>query len=145
MQNIWWSFYNFFWPSWKTFSYTLSLLKGQCHEIFNPWFFNQTIPPRALIHGLKPFQIWLRIRHENWDNCWKCMTSAVWYRPPLPRSGRDRWILKKNSTALFIHRKVVFCTKLLLKKFGFSGLIYVDCGSSFRGLIETAEAAFAVW
>jgi hypothetical protein len=39
--------------------------------------------------------------------------------------------LKKISTTFFIHRKVVFCTKLLLKTFGFCGLI------------ETAEAASA--
>jgi hypothetical protein len=40
-------------------------LKGQCHQIFEPRFFHQTIPPRALIHGPKPFCIWLRIRREN--------------------------------------------------------------------------------
>jgi hypothetical protein len=28
-------------------------------------FFHQTIPHRALIHALKPFRIWLRIRREN--------------------------------------------------------------------------------
>jgi hypothetical protein len=44
----------------------LSFLKGQCHEIFDPrFFFHQTIRPRALIRGLKPFRIWLRIRREN--------------------------------------------------------------------------------
>jgi hypothetical protein len=32
------------------------LLKGQCHEIFDLWFFHQTIPP-----GLKHFLIWLWI------------------------------------------------------------------------------------
>jgi hypothetical protein len=61
----------------------------------------------------------------------------------LPQSDRDRRSsfrslietaesLKKFSTTLFIHRKVVFCTKLCLKKFG------------FHSLIETAEAASAV-
>jgi hypothetical protein len=46
-------------------------LKGQCHEIFDPRvFFHQTIPPRALISGPKPFRIWLRIRRENrFENC----------------------------------------------------------------------------
>jgi hypothetical protein len=34
------------------------LLKGQLHEIFDPWFFHQSTPLRALIHGLKPFCIW---------------------------------------------------------------------------------------
>jgi hypothetical protein len=39
-------------------------LKGECHEIFDLWFFHQTIPPGPLIHGLKPFCIWLRIRED---------------------------------------------------------------------------------
>jgi hypothetical protein len=46
-------------------SITFFVLKGQCHEIFDPRFFHQTIPPRGLIHGLKPFCTWLRIRREN--------------------------------------------------------------------------------
>jgi hypothetical protein len=41
----------------------------ECHEIFYPWFFHQTIPPRALIHELNPFRICLRIHRENRDNC----------------------------------------------------------------------------
>jgi hypothetical protein len=40
-------------------------LKGQQHEIFDNGFFHQTIPSSALIHALKPFRIWLRIRREN--------------------------------------------------------------------------------
>jgi hypothetical protein len=32
-------------------------LKGQCHEIFDPQFFHQSIPLGHLIHGLKPFRI----------------------------------------------------------------------------------------
>jgi hypothetical protein len=40
------------------------LLKGQCNEIFNPRFFSSINPPRALIHRLNPFRIWLRIRRE---------------------------------------------------------------------------------
>jgi hypothetical protein len=40
-------------------------LKGQLHEIFDPSFFHQSTPPRALIHGLKPLRIWLRIRRDN--------------------------------------------------------------------------------
>jgi hypothetical protein len=44
-----------------TTSARVILLKGQCHEIFDPRFFSSNNPPRALIHGLKPFRIWLRI------------------------------------------------------------------------------------
>jgi hypothetical protein len=41
-------------------------LKGQSHEIFDPRFFSSNNPHyRALIHGLKPFRIWLRIHREN--------------------------------------------------------------------------------
>jgi hypothetical protein len=53
----------------------------QCHEIFDLWFFHQTIPPSALIHGLKPFRIWLRIRRVN-----RVGNS----QNRLPRSDRDR-------------------------------------------------------
>jgi hypothetical protein len=41
-------------------------VKGTVSREFRPSvFFHKTIPPRALIHGLKPFWIWLRIRQEN--------------------------------------------------------------------------------
>jgi hypothetical protein len=39
-------------------------LKGQCHEVFDPQFFHQSIHPGPLIKGLKPFQIYIRI-HED--------------------------------------------------------------------------------
>jgi hypothetical protein len=35
------------------------------HEIFDPLFFHQSIPPWALIHGLKLFCIWPNIRRKN--------------------------------------------------------------------------------
>jgi hypothetical protein len=63
----------------------------QGHEIFDPRF-NQTIPPRALIHGLKSFRIWLRIRRENRDHCWKCMalieTAESFLTPRKPSRKR---------------------------------------------------------
>jgi hypothetical protein len=37
-------------------------LKGQCHEIFDPRFFRQSITPRPLINTLKYFRILFRIR-----------------------------------------------------------------------------------
>jgi hypothetical protein len=52
----------------NTIQYLLfrSALKGQLHEIFDPWFFFlQTTPPRSLIHGLKRFCIWPNIRRKN--------------------------------------------------------------------------------
>jgi hypothetical protein len=61
--------------------YSNTVLKGQCHEIFDLWFF-PSIPPRALIHGLKPFRIWIRIRREH-----RLCNS----QNRLPRPDRDRW------------------------------------------------------
>jgi hypothetical protein len=51
---------------WK---YKMSTLtsKGQLHEIFDPrFFFHQSTPPRALIHGLRPFRIW-----PCWNRFWR--------------------------------------------------------------------------
>jgi hypothetical protein len=45
-------------------------------------FFHQSTLPRALIHGLKLFRIWLRIREDN--RFWKSSKSvSVWSMPPL--------------------------------------------------------------
>jgi hypothetical protein len=38
------------------------VLKGQCHEIFVPRFFRQSITPRPQINTLKYFRILFRIR-----------------------------------------------------------------------------------
>jgi hypothetical protein len=44
-------------------------------------FFHQTIPPRALIHGLKPLCIWLRIRRENrFENRQNRISRSQWDR-----------------------------------------------------------------
>jgi hypothetical protein len=58
----------------------------------NLGFFHQTIPPRALIHGLKPFCIWLRFRPENRDNRLQSSDPAVSMRPRnrIPRFQWDR-------------------------------------------------------
>jgi hypothetical protein len=69
-------------------------------------FFHQTIPLRALIHGLKPFYIWLRFRRENRDNrlqssdpavsmrienfCHKISAVSMRPRDRFPRSHCDR-------------------------------------------------------
>jgi hypothetical protein len=40
-------------------------IKGQCRKIFPSVFFFQRTPlPHLLIHSLKPFQIWHRIRRN---------------------------------------------------------------------------------
>jgi hypothetical protein len=44
------------------YRYTKILLKGQCHEIFDPRFFRQSITPRPLINTLKYFRFLFRIR-----------------------------------------------------------------------------------
>jgi hypothetical protein len=53
-------------------------------------FFHQTIPPRALIHGLKPFCIWLRFCRENRDNRLQSLDPAVSMRP-RNRFPRSQW------------------------------------------------------
>jgi hypothetical protein len=53
---------------WKSSFSSIQLrsLMGQLHRDFRPSvFFHQSIPPRAPIHGLKPFRIWLRTRRDN--------------------------------------------------------------------------------
>jgi hypothetical protein len=44
------------------FALVIIPLKGQCHEIFDPRFFRQSITPRPLINTLKYFRILFRIR-----------------------------------------------------------------------------------
>jgi hypothetical protein len=73
-------------------------IKGQYHEIFDPRFFIKQ-SPRVLIHGLKPFRIWLRIRREysNWfsrrkrSHMWngsspwiRALGGIVWWRNKKP-------------------------------------------------------------
>jgi hypothetical protein len=49
--------------------YLSPYVKGTVSRDFRPSaFFHQSTPPRALIHGLKPFRIWLRNRREIRDN-----------------------------------------------------------------------------
>jgi hypothetical protein len=43
-------------------------LKGQCHEIFDLWFFRQSIIPRPQMNTLKYFRILFRIRWEINEN-----------------------------------------------------------------------------
>jgi hypothetical protein len=43
-------------------------LKGQCHEIFDPPFFRQSITHRPLINTLKYFRILFRIRRAISEN-----------------------------------------------------------------------------
>jgi hypothetical protein len=40
-------------------------LNGHCQQIYDSRFLHQTIPPRALSNGLKPFRMWLCIHREN--------------------------------------------------------------------------------
>jgi hypothetical protein len=39
-------------------------LKGQCHEIFDLWFFRQSITPMSQMNTLKYFWILFQIRWE---------------------------------------------------------------------------------
>jgi hypothetical protein len=52
----------------STFQIKAGLLKGHCHELVDPRFFSSNNSPWALIHGLKLFCLWLRIRRDIRDN-----------------------------------------------------------------------------
>jgi hypothetical protein len=56
-------------------------LKGQCHEIFDPRFFRQSITPRPQINTLKYFRILLRIRRA---------IRPLSFDPLLCRIARDQ-------------------------------------------------------
>jgi hypothetical protein len=55
-------------PSVKDFLLNQQFLKGQCHEIFDPLFFRQSITHMPLINTLKYFQILFRIRRAIYEN-----------------------------------------------------------------------------
>jgi hypothetical protein len=44
------------------------ILKGQCHEMFDLWFFRQSITPRPQMNTLKYFRILFQIRWEINEN-----------------------------------------------------------------------------
>jgi hypothetical protein len=58
------------------------VVKGTLTRDFRPLFFSSKNSPRPLIHGLKPFWIWLRIRGENqlWNR------RCNWHRCDKKRS-----------------------------------------------------------
>jgi hypothetical protein len=39
-------------------------LKGQCHEIFDFWFFHESVSPKHLSMPLRPFRIFSKIRGD---------------------------------------------------------------------------------
>jgi hypothetical protein len=131
------------------------MLKGQCHEIFNPRFIHQTTPPRALIHGLKPICIWLRYRRENRDNRLQSSDPAVLMRPrnQIPRFQWDHGNQSRglNETAETDDKNFQFYLRifgcLLPEPQNFSCRIpqsQWDRGIGFRGLNETPESVPAV-
>jgi hypothetical protein len=71
------------------------LFKGTVPKDFYSGFFHQTISPRALIHWLKPFRIWLRIRRENENNRLQSSDPAV--SMSLRKSAFHRGTLREND------------------------------------------------
>jgi hypothetical protein len=126
------------------------LLKGQCHEIFNLWFFHQSTPPRALTHRLKPFCIWLRIRQENRHyssflgvNDTVETISAVSMTPlkPFHRCQWHRWnrfsgVIDTAETLDLILIAVSAVSLTPLKPFQWC---HWYRGNRFSGVIDTAE------
>jgi hypothetical protein len=121
-------------------------------------FFHQSTHPRVLIHGLKPFRIWLQICQEIQNILLQCSASAVSMRP-RKRLWRFQWDCRILKKTLFFLSKVVLCWKFF-KKFDFRGLNETsevdsevsmrlqkqiqqyqwECGSGFSSVNMTAEA-----
>ncbi len=51
------------------------ILKGQCHEIFDFWFFHESVSPQPLSIPLESFRIFLKIR--GYIRSSRCITSVV--------------------------------------------------------------------
>jgi hypothetical protein len=103
-----------------------------CHEIFDPLFFHPSTPPRALIHGLKPFRIPLRIRRDYWfenrrnrnlRSKWDC---GIRFHGLIETSGSDPAVSMKPLNPL--PRFNLEC-----------GPFYKNVRVGFPALIETAE------
>jgi hypothetical protein len=97
------------------------MLKGQCHEIFDPRFFSSNKPHGPLIHGLKSFWILLRIRRDmiNFRTQKSCM-RCQWHRLHFKKiriSSRIRIYIRKDFSPLNQGpRKDVFMKKIKGRK-----------------------------
>jgi hypothetical protein len=125
------------------------LFKGTVSRDFWPLvFFNkQCMPPRALIHGLKPLWIWIQIRWENWlCNCQNQLPRPDRLLKRLQRSERDcrSGFSGLILTTLFYTQKGSFLHKTTSEKVWLPWSDR-DCRSGFSSLTETAKAASAVW
>jgi hypothetical protein len=91
------------WNRWIRFP---GLMKGTVARDFRPSVFSSNNPPRALIHVLKPFRIWLRICRENrlYSNFSGVMDTAETISAvsmtPLKLMWH-RWNLKHTFTSTF--------------------------------------------
>jgi hypothetical protein len=86
-------------------------LKGQYHDILSLGFFHQSITPRALILGLKPVRIWLRILRE---------TQFENFQNRIPGSHRVRGIrLLCQSSALIFIFSSMWCYLIICFCYGF--------------------------
>jgi hypothetical protein len=119
-------------------------IKGTVSRDFRPSVFSSINPPRALIHRLKPFRIWLRICGEirfrnrqnrfprcQWD-CWIPSTASL--RPPNLLTW-SHW--GRRSQTFFRCSFVLKTTDTFLCK---NNVVLLK---GFRSLIETGEAASA--
>jgi hypothetical protein len=106
--------------------FCVQLLKGTVSRDFRPSvFFHQTIPPRALIHGLKPFCIWLRFRQENRDNRLQSSDPVVSMRP-------------RNRTAGSVSAVSMRPRNRILRSHWDCGIGHKHFCQRFHGLIETS-------
>jgi hypothetical protein len=88
--------------------YSDKALKGTWHEIFDLCFFHKSTPPRPIIHGLKPFWIWLRIREENPMSSQRCQwhVCAVCSRVRFPYNNSVLNYSRRCSKKSWLHSSV---------------------------------------
>jgi hypothetical protein len=80
-------------------------IKGLCYEIFHLKFFHQTTLSELLIHGLKPFRLWIRVRRDIrlWNRKF-CRQRCQWLRGPYIYKAD---LFKGNINKKIIHRQII--------------------------------------
>jgi hypothetical protein len=62
-------------PVFSHLKHDRSPVKGQCQEIFDFWFFHESVSPKHLSIALQPFQIFMKIRRDIRGS--RCTTGVI--------------------------------------------------------------------
>jgi hypothetical protein len=91
----------------------MSSLKGQCHEIFDFWFFRESVSPKPLSISLGPFRIFSKIRGDIRSST--CTTGVVGIGGEWKKSS-----IRKILIILFGHLWVEELTYIKIFAFKFT-------------------------